>query len=434
VTIEEGLKMIKGFQIYKEKFDLQTNEEINLGLERIQDFLARIGNPQNDLKTVHFAGTNGKGSTLQFLRTILMEAGYSVGAFTSPHILSVHDQLSTNDGAISEEKMEETIDYVLGLVEDKKQIETLTDFELLTVLAIVYFSKINRQDIVLFETGMGGLQDSTNIIKPLLSIITNISLEHTAFLGHTISEIAVQKAGIIKNHTPCVIGVENIEAITVIRNYANDCHSSLYVMNEDFSIRSNGSGFTFQSAQSSYEFPAIQMKGQHQRENGSLAIMAAELLKKEYSLAIERTHIENGVKNAFWPSRFELVSKRPAIILDGAHNDDAVQSLVKTLKEEYPDQKFHFIFGALKDKNTVAMINMLEEIACKITFVDFNFPRAASAKQLEALSTLKNKNYANNLSECLAKEIKTLKEDELLVITGSLYLISEVKDIMAKIL
>lgn len=420
--------MIKGFHLYKSKFDIQTKEEINLGLDRIQGFLASIGNPENEIKTVHIAGTNGKGSTLQFLRKILMEAGYLVGAFTSPHILTVNDQISTNDGPISVEKFEETFEYLIEVVTDKRRIAVLTDFELLTVLSIVYFSRISKQDIVLFETGMGGLQDSTNVIKPLLSIITNISLEHTSFLGKNISEIAAQKAGIIKDHTPCVTGVKNIEALNVIKEYANEQNSSLYVLNEDFSIRSNGAGFTFLSPQTTYDYLEIKMKGYHQKENSSLAIMAAELLKKEHAFTIERCHIEKGVKNAFWPGRFELISKN--IVLDGAHNDEAIQYLIETLKEEYPGRKFNFIFGALKDKNGSAMIKMLEEIAEKITFVDFNFPRAASAEQLEALSTLENKSSANNLSDCLLTEINSLKEDDVLVITGSLYLISEVKDIL----
>jgi dihydrofolate synthase / folylpolyglutamate synthase len=426
--------MIKGFHLYKSKFDIQTKEEINLGLSRIQDFLASIGNPQDEIKTVHIAGTNGKGSTLQFLRSILMEAGYLVGTFTSPHILSVNDQISTNSGPISEKEFDEIMEYLIEIVGDKKRIEGLTDFELLTVLAIVYFSRRNKQDIVLFETGMGGLRDSTNVIHPLLSIITNISLEHTAFLGNNIAEIAVQKAGIIKEQTACVTGVKNMEALKVLKTYAQERHSNLYVLNEDFSIRNNGEGFTFQSSQFSYDYLKINMKGQHQKENSSLAIKAAELLNESHHFEIDNVHIENGVKNAFWPGRFEFVHKRPDIILDGAHNDDAVLYLVKTLREEYPGQKFQFIFGALKDKNTVAMIKMLEEIADKITFVDFNFPRAASAEQLEALSTLKNKSSAGSLSECLSKEIKNLKENQVLVITGSLYLISEVKDILMDVL
>jgi dihydrofolate synthase / folylpolyglutamate synthase len=421
--------MIKGFHLYKNKFNLHTNEKINLGLDRIQEILALLGNPQHEIKTVHLAGTNGKGSTLQFLRTILMEAGYLVGTFTSPHILSVNDQLSTNEGPISEEKLEEVIEYLIGVVGDKKRIELLTDFELLTVLSIIYFSRISKQDIVLFETGMGGLLDSTNVIKPLVSVITNISLEHTSFLGNNIAEIALQKAGIIKDYTPCVTGVKHIEALNVIRNYANQQHSSLYVLNEDFSILKNGVDLTFQSAQTTYDYLEINMKGQHQKENCSLAIMTAELLNKVDLFEIKRVHIEKGVKKAFWPGRFELISKN--IVLDGAHNDDAVHYLVETLKEEYPNRKFQFIFGALKDKNSSVMIKMLEEIAEKITFVDFNFPRAASAKQLEALCTLENKSSAGNLAECLSAEINRLSEDDVLVITGSLYLISEVKDVLA---
>lgn len=425
--------MIKGFDYYKEKFSIQTKEEINLGLGRIQEFLNGIANPQDDLKSIHIAGTNGKGSTLQFLRHILMEAGYSVGTFTSPHILAVNDQLSTNNGPISVEELEKTFDYLISIV-DKKEIEVLTDFELLTVLAIVYFSRINKQDIVIFETGMGGLNDSTNVIKPLITIITNISLDHMSFLGNSIADIALQKAGIIKDQVACVTGVKNCEALRVIRDYANKLRSPLYALEQDFFIMNSGNRFSVKSNQHIYKDLEIGMKGQHQKENGALAIMAAEQLNQLNALRIEQIHIEKGIKKAFWPGRFELVSKIPDIILDGAHNPDAIEQLIETLKSEYPGKKFHFIFGAVRDKNASAMIRMLENIAIKMTFVDFSFPRAASAKQLEELSSLENKSSCENLSECLIAEIGNLKRNDILVIAGSLYLLSEVKEQLSEIL
>lgn len=424
--------MIKGFPYYKNKFGLHTNEGISLGLERIQDFLHEIGNPHYGLKAVHIAGTNGKGSTVQFLKNILMEAGLSVGTFTSPHILNVNDQISTNTGPISIETFEGIIEKVIEDAGDKKKIERLTDFELLTVLAIVYFSKISKPDIVIFETGMGGLTDSTNIIAPLLSIITNISLEHTAFLGDSIEKIAFQKAGIIKEKVPCITGVKNSEALSVIKETAKEHHSKLYVLNEDFFIDDLSSDFSVHLKSHSYTGLKIGMKGFHQKENGSLAVMAAQVLNETHFFQLKEGHIQQGLEKTSWPGRYELISTRPDIILDGAHNPDGINCLVETLKEEYPDKFIHFLFGAFKDKNCAVMIHILESIAEKITFVDFDSPRAASATHLAALSSLSYKQQSTDLLKTLSYELAHLNSDDILVITGSLYLISEIKPHLGK--
>jgi dihydrofolate synthase / folylpolyglutamate synthase len=424
--------MIKGFNQIKEKFDIHTKTEINLGLTRIEEFLALLGNPQQHLKAVHIAGTNGKGSTLQILRHILMEAGYSVGTFTSPHIENVKDQISTNEGPISEDKLDETLSYLLKNSRDKQEIERLTDFELLTVLAIVYFSCIDQQDIVIFETGMGGLTDSTNILSPLLSIITTISLEHTAFLGELIEDIAYQKAGIIKKGIPSITGVKDPEALKVIKDIAGEQQSKLYVLNEDITIEDDGNAFSVKTPQRTFMQLQLGMKGNHQKENSALAIMAAEVLKGNF-LQIENSHIEKALKQTVWPGRFEIISENPMIILDGAHNPAAMERLVETLQQEYPNRKFQFVFGALKDKNIKVMIEMLEQLAGKMIFIDFDFPRAAPASQLASLSSVSNKQIITDFSN-LVKEINQLKGSEIMVVTGSLYLISQLKPYLCKYL
>jgi dihydrofolate synthase / folylpolyglutamate synthase len=419
--------MIKGFDSYTQRFSLQTKKEINLGLDRILGFLTLLDSPQNELTPIHIAGTNGKGSTLQFLRYILIEAGYSVGTFTSPHILSVNDQISTNNGAISEDELNKTFTYILSSV-DKKEVEILTDFELLTVLAIVYFSRINKQDFVIFETGMGGLNDSTNVIMPLVSIITTISLDHTSFLGSTVTEIALQKAGIIKKGIPSVTGVKNPEALQVIKDYAHKLQSPLSVLGEDFWMTENETKLSLETPEQRFEDLQISMKGKHQKENAALAIMTVEVLVMQGVVQVEQVHIEEGVRKAFWPGRFEFVSEDPAIILDGAHNPDAIERLVETLKSEYPGRKLHFIFGALRDKDVSIMIKMLEEVASRMSFVDFEFPRAASALMLADICRLENKCSYANLDECLRVEINSLHNEDVLVIAGSLYLLAEVKE------
>jgi dihydrofolate synthase / folylpolyglutamate synthase len=425
--------MIKGLDHYKTKFHIQTKSEINLGLDRIEEFLEGIGNPHKEIRCVHLAGTNGKGSTLQFLRYILMDAGYRVGTFTSPYLHSVHDQISTNDGPISSDKLEETILYILNQLEDRTSLESLTDFEFLTVLSLVYFAKIDAQDIVLYETGMGGLHDSTNVITPLASLITNISLEHTKFLGETIGDIARQKAGIIKEGVPCITGVDDREALTVIQDTAEEKHSPLYIWHQHFDMLEQEHGFLFQTEGDSYPSLEIGLKGAHQISNAALAIMAATILKRDFAYKIEPSNITNGVKGAVWPGRFEIFSVNPLIILDGAHNPHAVNVLVKTLANEYADRRISMIFGALADKNTSLMISMLEQVANRITFVDFDFPRAAKAAQLASLCSIENKSSCVDLKQCLASELDQLERDEMLVITGSLYMIAEARAFLQEI-
>ncbi|MEH7249922.1 folylpolyglutamate synthase/dihydrofolate synthase family protein [Neobacillus niacini] len=421
--------MTKGMDRFTRKLGLTIKKEINLGLGRMLEFLDHIGNPQRDLKAVHIAGTNGKGSTLQFLRTIVMEAGYSVGTFTSPYILNVNDQISTNSGAITDQQLEETLLYLYTIA--GKKIEELTEFELLTVVAIVYFSRISKQDIVIFETGMGGLTDSTNVIHPILTIITTISLEHTDFLGDTIEKISYQKAGIIKSGVPCITGVKSPEALSVIKSYAAMKRARVYVGNEDFSIMDDGHQLSVETAENQYNHLRIGLKGPHQKENGSLAIKAAELLQQNDYLNITKNHIEKGIENTFFPGRFEVISENPLIILDGAHNPDAIYQLIETIKEEYPNRRYHFIFGALKDKNTKLMIEMIEQIAHKITFIHFNFARAATAERLASQSTLDNIEIWTELGHGFVNDLKS-QQDEIIIITGSLYLLSEIKANLAR--
>ncbi|MEH7112159.1 folylpolyglutamate synthase/dihydrofolate synthase family protein [Neobacillus niacini] len=416
--------MTKGMDRFTRKLGLTIKKEINLGLGRMLEVLDLIGNPQRDLKAVHIAGTNGKGSTLQFLRNIVREAGYSVGTFTSPYILNVNDQISTNSGAITDQQLEETLLYLYTIAGEK--IEELTEFELLTVLAIVYFSRISKQDMIIFETGMGGLTDSTNVINPILTIITTISLEHTGFLGDTIEKISYQKAGIIKGGIPCITGVKNPEALNVIKSYAAMKKARVYAVNEDFSVTHDGHQLSVETAENQYNHLRIGLKGPHQKENGSLAIKAAELLQQNDYLNITKNHIEKGIKNTFFPGRFEVISENPLIILDGAHNPDAIYQLIETIKEEYPNRRYHFIFGALKDKNTKLMIEMIEQIAHKITFIHFNFARAASAERLASQSTLDNIEIWTELGHGFVNELRS-QQDEIIIITGSLYLLSEIK-------
>lgn len=431
--------MITGFQQYKELFHLKTAEGIQLGNEQLLAVLARLGNPQKKINAVHLAGTNGKGSTLQFLKFILLEAGYSVGSFTSPCLVDVHEQISVGVSAISREEMILTIEEILEKVGNKKELEGITDFELLTVIALYYFSTINPQEIVLMETGMGGEEDSTNVILPQLSIITNIGLDHVHFLGNSLTSIARHKAGIIKKNVAVITAVKQQEAKEVIEGKAKEKNAPLFSLGENFFIKNrkllqNGEGFTFGTEGSRIENIEISMLGEHQIENASLAIMASLLLKEKLRLKVSKADIKAGIKKAVWPGRFEVISTNPYLIVDGAHNEEGVETLVNELTRRFPKRNKRFIFAALGDKSLARMIEKMESIAEQITFVDFNFPRAAKAEELLQLSTHEKKKTHPVWADAILEEIVALKKEDILVITGSLYFLSEIKPFLKEIL
>jgi len=414
---------------------------IKPGLKRMEWMMERLDHPERRIKSVHIGGTNGKGSTVTYLRSILEEAGYSVGTFTSPYFEQFNERISINGRPIKDEDIIKLANNIYPLSEELEASELggPTEFEIITAMAMQYFGQINPVDIVLFEVGLGGRFDSTNIIYPILSIITNIGLDHTAILGDTYEKIASEKAGIIKPGTAVVSGVKQKEAMEVIMHTANEMKAPLYILGSKFylenhSSTSSGEKFTQKTPFSELPNLEISMAGKHQIENASLAVMGAEILKRYFSFLIENEHIRAGLKKAYWPGRFEILSQDPVVIIDGAHNEEGVTSLVSELENRYHDKKINLIFAALADKKLDKMIMNLDRIANQITFVDFNYPRAAQAKDLFVISKNENKHYDIDWKSTITKEISSLKENDILVITGSLYFLSAIKPYLLKCL
>jgi dihydrofolate synthase/folylpolyglutamate synthase len=239
-------------------------------------------------------------------------------------------------------------------------------------MSFYYFANINQVDIVLYEVGLGGRFDSTNIIQPITSVITNIGLDHTNILGHTYEEIAFEKAGIIKAQIPVFTAVKNQDAIKVIKEQADKKHAPLFILNQDFSITSHspqetGEVFTLNSANLIYEHIEISMIGQHQTENAALAVMAADSINHHEEFSISENAIRTGLKKAYWPGRFEILSKSPLVIIDGAHNDEGISALVHELSNRYSNNTIHIVFAALKDKKLDQMISQLDQVADEIS-------------------------------------------------------------------
>lgn len=420
-TYEEALKWIHG----------RLRLGIKPGLTRMNIMMEKLGYPEKNIKTIHIGGTNGKGSTVAYLRNILESAGLTVGTFTSPYIEQFNERISINGVPIADEEIRElaNILYPIVMEMDKDELGGPTEFEIITAMSLYYFAFVQKPDVVLYEVGLGGRFDSTNIIRPLLSIITSIGLDHTAILGETYSEIAFEKAGIIKENTPVIAAVKQQEAEEVIVRRAKEENAPNYLLGkhfivEDYHSNEDGESFTFKTAATKLNDLQIGMLGEHQAENASLAVMAAMLLKD--SLKVSVADIKTGLLRARWAGRLEILSKDPYVLVDGAHNQEGVEALVDVLQTRYKDKKKSILFAALSDKKTDKMIEKLGQAATDITFTSFDFQRAAAGEALFRESSHPNKYFTEDWKRSITERLESLEKHEMLVITGSLYFLSNV--------
>lgn len=408
---------------------------IKPGLERMEWMLERLEQPEKKVKAVHIAGTNGKGSTVSFLRHVLVEAGYKVGSFTSPSIEMFEDRISVNGQAIAEEDLVISAERIRPLVDELSGTElgSPTEFEVLTAMAFDYFAYRSKPDIVLIEVGLGGRLDSTNVLTPILSIITSIGFDHMQILGNTLPEIAAEKAGIIKNGVPVVSGVSAIEAQVVIQATATEQRADLYQLGKDFveslvTKTEEKQMFTFEQIEQEPFDVTIQMPGPHQRENAAVAICALHVLTTNYHFKVKKQDIQNGLLLTTWPGRFERIQEGPIVVLDGAHNKEGMESLANTLKLHYPSKSYRFLVAATKDKEMSILLQPFIDFKAHFTFTSFDFDRAARGIDLFTQALMPEKRYKEEWEEALTEELRITSDDEILVICGSLYFIARVRD------
>jgi len=395
--------------VYKERWEIDSEDSIKPGLMAVQDALAKMGNPEKQLQIIHVAGTNGKGSTIAFMEAILMEHGLSTGVFSSPAIIDIHDQIRINGKLITEEELDTSFRAmkVAGLS------ELLTDFELLTVAAIVTFSRLSP-DYILLETGMGGLLDSTNVVTPLVSVITSIALDHTGFLGATLAEIARHKGGIIKEGIPVILGPLPDEALSVVQDISKKLGSPSFYYGKQFVMdQDKFSGIN------NFHLAERKMKGAHQGVNAAVAIES--LLVAGISLA-ERL-VAKAVATAQLSYRFQEIA--PGVFMDGAHNPAAAKVLADTIRSEFSGEKVDFVIGMLKGKDIEKTLNELIPVAASFTFLTFSHPQAATGEQLMEYCHHKVKKVTNNGSDTI---ILLSGNDKKIIVTGSLYLITSLMD------
>lgn len=414
--------MIPLLNLYKERWQVASEQAIKPGLTAIEDALRQLNHPEKELKVVHFAGTNGKGSTLAFVEAMAREYGLSVGKFMSPCIVDVHDQIQIDGQPISSEKMDE----LFKRLADAGLSGKLTDFELLTVVAFLYFAD-QLPDLVLLETGMGGREDSTNVVTPIVSVIPSIALEHTNFLGNTLSSIAYHKAGIFKQHCSAVIGKMATEAAQVFEQEAAVKNVSLSQYGKDFKVTKNNGFEVYENIFQQLTISDLQRQllGEHQGHNMAVAITAFLEVLKTFKLEIDRHKIQLGVNNAKLAGRFEQVL--PNVYFDGAHNPASVGSLVQTIKEHFPNKRIEFVIGLLADKDVDSIFSLLEEVGDMFYFASIQNERAMSAEALFEKCRAKEKQIIEDIIPFLQQ---SLEEDTVRIVTGSLYLLSEIRQKM----
>ncbi|WP_202615632.1 bifunctional folylpolyglutamate synthase/dihydrofolate synthase [Ureibacillus xyleni] len=411
--------MIVGLEKYKNIWNLSSSDQIKPGLDAIKDALKLLGNPQDKLSVVHIAGTNGKGSTLTFIEQIARCHGLTVGKFMSPCIVDVHDQIQANGEQIIESELDQLFEQMKGAGLSGK----LTDFELLTCAAFLYFA-YKKVDLVLLETGMGGRDDCTNVVTPIVSVITSIALEHTKFLGPDISSIASHKAGIIKERKPVVVGPLPAEAMIVIEKEASDKNARLVVLGDQIHIIPSTTGDFYKNEMNGLEISHLvrTLPGNHQAENLALAITAFLEVAKHFAISIDVEKVKEGVLHSTLQGRFEQVF--PNVYFDGAHNPASAQMLVNTIKQQFPDEQIRFVIGMLADKDVRTVLTILETVSDEFYFVDFSNSRAMNAEEMMNLSkaALKTevKDSKSFLNHCINLPGKT-------IVTGSLYLLTDLR-------
>ena len=398
------------------------------GLSRTQELLKKLGDPQKGIRFIHVAGTNGKGSTCSMLNSVLMAAGYKVGLYTSPYILRFNERMQINGNPISDTELADLVEIIKPIAEGME--DKPTEFEIITALAFLYY-KNNGCDVVVLEVGMGGRLDSTNVIEsPVVSVITGIAVDHSAVLGNTVAEIAVEKAGIIKPHCPVVYGGRDDIAFDVISKKAKECNSELVRTRLDtlkihkMGIDGTEFGYTF------YINLKLSLCGAYQPENAATVLETVHMLNKQ-GFVIRVSHVAEGLANARWRARFELLSKDPCVVFDGSHNIQGVTAAAESIKGFFCNDgsRVALLMGVLADKDYGDMVSILAPLAEKVFTITPPSPRALSANALAAEFTAKGVKAlpANSIQQGVEQAYEYAKTQNMpLVMLGSLYMYGEV--------
>ncbi|MFD0588302.1 bifunctional folylpolyglutamate synthase/dihydrofolate synthase [Paenibacillus sp. GCM10027627] len=417
---------------------------IRPGLERIEALMNRLDNPHRRLKFIHVAGTNGKGSTCAFLTSALIEGGYDVGTFTSPYITKFTNRFQYNGQDIEEETLLRLSNQLKPHIEAIAETElgSPTMFEVSTALAILYFATVVYPDYVVWETGLGGRMDVTNIVYPVLSVITNIGHDHMDRLGDTLEKVAEEKAGIIKPGVPVVSAATQPEVIEVLKRVAAEKRSSFYLLGEQFqetavSVQEDEQTFRFEGLFRTIEPLKIGLNGAHQRTNAAVAVMALETLRQYNALVLDDEVLQAGLLKAAWPGRMEMVMREPRLLLDGAHNPEGAAVLVDALKGTYSYDRLHVVMGMLENKNHEDTFKHILPIVDTLILTEPDYRMKMEAESLAEIVEEIRRNHPDwkpfeliiekDWKKALNKLQQLTEAGDLGVVTGTLYLIADAR-------
>lgn len=412
---------------------------IRIGLERIERLLELMGNPQKKLKIIHIGGTNGKGSTSIMISKILMSAGKKVGMFTSPHLERIEEDIRINDEIISKDIYNSILEKIKIHCENmiKAGYSQPTEFEILTAIMFEYFAR-EKVDYAVIEVGLGGRLDSTNVITPILSVITSISFDHKNLLGNTLEEIAYEKAGIIKEGVPTLIYPQEELVRKVIANRCEELNSKLYEINKEdaklINIIKEDKIYQQVKVKLDDEYDVkLPLLGEHQILNLAVALKALEVIKDK-APKLNRESIVKSLATVRWNGRLEIMSNSPYVVIDGAHNIQGITQLDKNIKKYFEYKDMYLILGILADKDVEDMVKVITPKAKKVFTVTPNSMRAETAEEL--LEEVKKYNESceayNDYKNAFEDALKLCKKDDLLLISGSLYMIGEMRGIIKK--
>jgi dihydrofolate synthase/folylpolyglutamate synthase len=422
--------------------------KIKLGLESMSQFLDSVGNPHRGLRFVHVAGTNGKGSVSTTLRTILTRAGYKVGLYTSPHLSCVRERFRIDERFISEEAFARQASAIRAALGERQ----ITYFEFATALALLWFAE-EQVDVAILEVGMGGRLDATNVIIPLVSVITNVSMDHEQYLGNTLAAVAFEKAGVVKPKVPVVAGLAADESLAVVEQVCREREAPLFLLGREFAAARTPEGsWEYRGIDHSFSLAGLHcfLKGGYQIGNGALALAALETIAK--ALPVSDEAIRQGLLSVTWPGRLEyfcLADGKPVecpaetaathpaslrrYLLDGAHNPAGVESLREALVCEFSYDRLILVWACMGDKDVAATLTAIAPLADRIIFTRPESERSATPEQLAAILAEEERSKALSaptVKEALALAADMAKSGDLICVAGSLYLVGAARKIL----
>jgi len=405
--------------------------EIDLRLDRMTQALSLFEHPEKKFPSFHIAGTNGKGSTAAMLQRILSLAGYRAALYTSPHLVSFTERIRVGDQEISR-------DEVVALAEEitarTASIDVpLTFFEFTTVLAFIYFAR-QQVEVAVVEVGLGGRLDATNLVEPIISVITTISRDHEAYLGYDLLSIAREKGGIIKPGVPVVCGALSVEVRELLKKLAEGQGSQSYFLGSDFSFSLKNQGlFDYTGTKHIFSDLSLALRGRHQRANAAVALSALELADAIFPVG--ETAIREGLGSVKWPGRFEVVCESPTVILDGAHNGEGVKALVEAIEEFRQGRNVKLLFASMEDKDWRLMLDTLATVADEMVLTRVDMERSAAPRELAGhLAQKVPCQVIEDSRTALRTLFSAARPDEIIVVAGSLYLLGEIQPALQAII